>query len=208
MNEECLICGAELVYLERSELMKCEVCGQEYPGKSRCKAGHYVCDNCHKSGLDAVIAVCMSSSSNDPVEILDAMMSLPFCHMHGPEHHIMTGAALLTAYSNSGGDVDLRSALGEIFDRGAEIPGGTCGYWGACGAGLSAGIFVSVITHSDPLSVEGFRQSHLMTAKALDAIGRIGGPRCCKRDSYTSIVAAIDFVREEFGIDMKKSRLP
>ena len=26
------------------------------------------------------------------------MMAQPFCHMHGPEHHIMVGMALLTAY--------------------------------------------------------------------------------------------------------------
>lgn len=28
------------------------------------------------------------------------------CHMHGPEHHVMVGAALLTAYKNAGGAID------------------------------------------------------------------------------------------------------
>ncbi|MBO7388624.1 MAG: SAM-dependent methyltransferase, partial [Methanomicrobium sp.] len=46
--------------------------------------------------------------------------------------------------------------------------------------------------------------SNLMTAKALGDIGKTGGPRCCKRDSYLSILAAIDLVREHFGISMKK----
>ena len=27
--------------------------------------------------------------------------------MHGPEHHAMVGSALLTAFKNAGGDVDL-----------------------------------------------------------------------------------------------------
>jgi hypothetical protein len=43
-----------------------------------------------------------------------------------------------------------------------------------------------------------------MTAKSLSEIGNIGGPRCCKRDSYLSILSAIDFVREHFGIEMEK----
>jgi hypothetical protein len=43
-----------------------------------------------------------------------------------------------------------------------------------------------------------------MTAKALGEIGAMGGPRCCKRDSYLSILAAVDFVKEEFGIEMDR----
>lgn len=43
-----------------------------------------------------------------------------------------------------------------------------------------------------------------MTSKALDAIGSIGGPRCCKRDSYMAIISAIDYVAENFNIQMEK----
>ena len=43
-----------------------------------------------------------------------------------------------------------------------------------------------------------------MTAKSLEAIGEIGGPRCCKRDSFLSILAAVDFVKEHFGVEMEK----
>ena len=49
-----------------------------------------------------------------------------------------------------------------------------------------------------------FALSHKMTAKALGRIGEIGGPRCCKRDSFLSILEAVDFVREELGIAMEK----
>ena len=45
-------------------------------------------------------------------------MDLPFCHMHGPEHHVMVGAAPLTAYQNAGGDIDLPAALTEMMNRG------------------------------------------------------------------------------------------
>ena len=71
--------------------------------------------------------------------------------MHGPEHHIMVGMALLTAYKNSGGELELKNAL--------------------------------------------------------NAIGEIGGPRCCKRDSYLSILKAVDFVKENLGISMERPEI-
>ena len=126
------------------------------------------------------------------------------CHMHGPEHHVMVGAALLTAYHNAGGDIDLSDALMEMLRRGKSVPGGACGFWGACGAGISTGMFVSIISGSTPLTDEPFALSHKMTAAALGQIGEIGGPRCCKRDSFLSILTAIDFVKEHFGIALQK----
>lgn len=124
--------------------------------------------------------------------------------MQGTEHHVMVGASLLTAYKNAGGKIDLETALAEIMNRGRKVPGGTCGFWGACGAGISSGMFVSIITGSTPLAQEPFALSHKMTAKSLAAIAEIGGPRCCKRDSYISILSAIDFVREQFGVEMER----
>ncbi len=207
MNEECLICGAPLVYSGQNRMMKCILCGKECPSHASCSEGHYVCDDCHVNGLDTIINTCLNSSSRSPIEILQAMMSLPFCHMHGPEHHSMTGAALLTAYRNSGGNIDLMPSLLEMLERGREIPGGSCGYWGACGAGISAEIFAAIITGSDPLSVEPFRLSHLMTSEALHNIGIVGGPRCCKRDSFLAVLSAIDFVSRNLGVEMEKSNI-
>ena len=116
----------------------------------------------------------------------------------------MVGAALLTAFKNAGGEIDLRAALAEMVSRGKSVPGGACGFWGACGAGVSTGMFVSIISGSTPLTVEPFALSHQMTASALAQIGAVGGPRCCKRDSFLSILTAIDFVKEHFGIALQK----
>ena len=44
-----------------------------------------------------------------------------------------------------------------------------------------------------------------MTARALDSIGKVGGPRCCKRDSWLAILAAVDFVREHLGVEMART---
>ena len=204
MNDECLICGSPLEYLETDELMECAVCHRKENSKTRCVRGHYVCGACHTAGMDAIVGLCLSETSKDPVLILEKMMALPFCHMHGPEHHVMVGAALLTAYRNAGGEIDLEKALSEMMNRGKNVPGGACGFWGACGAGISSGMFVSIISGSTPLTIEPFALSHKMTAKSLGAIGEIGGPRCCKRDSYLSILSAVDFVKEYFGVEMEK----
>ncbi len=202
MQDECLICGAPLEYLAQDELMECAVCHRSYMSKTRCVRGHYVCDECHRQGLDAVFGVCLAETSRDPAEILDRMMAMPFCHMHGPEHHIMVGAALLTAYKNAGGALDLERALFDIRGRGRNVPGGSCGFWGACGAGLSAGMFLSIVTGATPLSDEPFARAHRLTARCLSAIAEVGGPRCCKRDSYIAIEQAVAFVREELGVAM------
>ena len=207
MKEECLICKAPLEYLETDVLMECAICHKKENSKTRCIHGHYVCNACHTKGLDAIIGLCMAETSDDPTAIIEKMMAMPFCHMHGPEHHVMVGAALLAAYKNAGGSIDLQKALAEIISRGGKVPGGSCGFWGACGAGISTGMFISIISGSTPLAQEPFALSHKMTARSLGAIGEIGGPRCCKRDSYLSILSAIDFVREHFGVAMKKPEI-
>lgn len=204
MKEECLICKAPLEYLEADEPMECAICHKKENSKTRCVKGHYVCNDCHTSGMDTIIGLCLKETSANPIEVLEKMMAQPFCHMHGPEHHVMVGSALLTAYKNAGGDIDLHQALVEMMNRGKSVPGGACGFWGACGAGISTGMFVSIISKSTPLTVEPFGLSNSMTAKALEQIGAVGGPRCCKRDSYLSILAAIDFVKEHFGVEMEK----
>ena len=207
MNEECLICKAPLIYLEKDQLMTCVICGKKELSKTRCINGHYVCDSCHTAGMDMITGLCLEETSSDPVSIIENMMDAPFCHMHGPEHHVMVGAALLTAYKNAGGKIDLEEALLEMLRRGRKIPGGACGFWGSCGAGISSGMFISIISGSTPLSNEPYALSNLMTASSLEAIGKVGGPRCCKRNSYLAIQSAIEFVREHFGIEMESREI-
>lgn len=207
MKEECLICKAPLLYLDSDEVMECQLCHKKQNSKTRCTNGHFVCDECHMSGLDEIISICFNSTSINPIEILEEMMCLPSCHMHGPEHHTMVGAALLTAYKNAGGDIDLKTALYEMQKRGKQVPGGACGFWGACGAGVSTGMYAAIALKSTPLAKETWGLSNQMTARALDAIGKNGGPRCCKRDSYLAIVEAVRFTKEKLGITMELNQV-
>ncbi len=207
MVDECLFCGAPLVYLEKEAQMECCLCKKKENSKTVCQKGHYVCDECHTNGIDSLIGVCLAEDSKNPVTILQKLMSLPFCHMHGPEHHTMVGSALLTAYKNAGGNIDLPKALVEMQSRAKKVPGGACGFWGACGAGISAGMFVSIITGSTPLENGAWGLSNKMTSAALGAIGEVGGPRCCKRDSYLAISKAVEFVKDNIGFEMELSKI-
>ena len=203
MNEECLICKAPLEYLDSDVIMECEFCHKKENSKTRCENGHFVCDECHTSGMDEIFSICLNEKSANPVEILEEMMSLPSCHMHGPEHHVMVGSALLTAYKNAGGEIDLKSALAEMMNRGKQVPGGVCGFWGACGAGISTGMYISIVLKATPLAKEEWGLSNQMTSKALESIGKNGGPRCCKRDSYLAVAEAVRFTEEKLGIKME-----
>ena len=118
-------------------------------------------------------------------------------------HHVMVGAALLTAYRNSGGKIDLDAALQEMKARGSEYPGGACGLWGCCGAAVSTGMFMSITTKATPLTGRSWKLSNLMTSRALKSIAQLGGPRCCKRDSFTAAIAAVELVKEELGVEME-----
>ena len=61
MNEECLICQAPLEYLDVDKVMECELCHKKQNSKPRCINGHFVCDECHTSGMDKMISICFHS---------------------------------------------------------------------------------------------------------------------------------------------------
>lgn len=202
----CLICGAPLVYTSESQPMKCIGCGNESLSNAQCENGHFVCDKCHSdAGRLAIAYFCRHTSSKNPLEIAKELMNHPSIHMHGPEHHALVGCALLAAYHNAGGKIDLDKAIDEMLLRSQQVPGGACGFWGACGAGISAGMFYSIISDTTPLSESTWGNSMEMTAACLQAIGSVGGPRCCKRDSFLSIKTAVNFVKEHCAVVMEQT---
>ncbi len=203
-QEACLVCGKPLVYFASATAMTCHFCGRTFDSYAACEDGHYVCDACHaEKGVEAVMDFCLHTPSRDPIAILQAIMATPYIYMHGPEHHIMVGAALLTAYKNAGGTIDLPAALLEMRSRGGQYPGGSCGFWGCCGAAVSAGMFLSIATQTTPLSGKSWGLCNRLTARCLGAIGALGGPRCCKRNSFTAVKEAVAFLREELGVAME-----
>lgn len=199
----CLVCGKPLIYFQSPQKLVCIRCGNTFKARCSCEDGHYICDKCHlEQGVDRCLDFCLSCESKNPIEILEAMMADPYVHMHGPEHHVLVGVALLTAVHNAGADTDLKSTLLQMRTRGREYPGGSCGFWGCCGAAVSAGMYMSILTQATPLSKESWGWSNAVTARCLEQIAALGGPRCCKRNSYTAILAAAQYTREILGIEL------
>lgn len=200
----CLVCGKQLVYFEKTKEMECMMCREKFQSYASCEDGHYICDGCHaRKGVQIIVDECKKSLSRNPIELMQKLMENPYIYMHGPEHHVMVGAALITAYHNSGGKIDLEQALDEMKSRGNEYPGGSCGFWGCCGAAVSAGMCMSIITKATPLTGKSWRLSNQMTARALAAIAELGGPRCCKRNSFTAVREAAQFMNQTFSVEME-----
>ena len=139
-----------------------------------------------------IIECCLNEKSKNPITVFNRIAQKDFIRIHGPEHHVLDGAALLTAFYNAGGQIDLQTSLNELMKRGLQMPGATCGMWGVCGAVTSMGAALSIIDGTGPLSTDASWGKHMeFTSKALECMSKVGGPRCCKRDAFLSFQKAI-----------------
>ena len=202
----CLICGEELRYFTPSEKLKCERCGEYFETDAVCQNDHFVCNSCHsKTGFECLTKHALETTDKNPISIATKMMNYPQINMHGPEHHYLIVAALLAAYRNSGGKIDLEKCLKNAEQRAKNVPGGICGAWGCCGAGIGAGMFISIIQNVTPLSKKEWGDANEMTSRSLNTISKHGGPRCCKRNTYLSIFEVITFIETKMNVKMERT---
>ncbi len=153
-----------------------------------------------------IIEECLSMKSINPVDIFKSIASKDYIRIHGPEHHILDGAALLTAFYNAGGKIDLPASLEELMRRGLAMPGATCGMWGVCGAVTSMGAALSIIDGTGPLTTDDTWGKHMhFTSKALSKLADVGGPRCCKRDAYLSFQEAVKYINDNYNVTLESS---
>lgn len=183
----CLFCGEALNYADKPQPVACGICGKPFESAIVCPHGHFVCDNCHGLDvLDQIEQLLHSSTDKDPVHLAQTIFEMPGLNMHGPEYHSIAPAVLVTAWQNNAGQKDA-AQIHEAIRRGRAIPGGACGSYGACGAALGAGIAFSIIESVTALSDQSRAEANQITAAALTAIAAHGGPRCCKRETITTI---------------------
>ena len=201
----CGVCARPLVYATESVTKTCDICGKEEKTNIYCPAGHYVCDTCHsKATLEVLKQVLASTKSTDPLEIIEQVMAHPSVPMHGPEHHAIVPAAIITAVRNAGYPVP-ESAIEKAIERASKVPGGWCGLYGDCGAAVGVGIAVSVLTNATPLT--GKERSLALGATSF-ALSRMldGQPRCCKRASRVAVEAVVEYLEDKLNIQLKKSQ--
>ena len=161
-----------------------------------------------KERAKKIVEACLQKKSKNPLDIFYNIAHMDFVRIHGPEHHVLDGAALLTAYYNAGGKMELQTSLHELMKRGLQMPGATCGMWGVCGAVSSMGAALSIIDGTGPLSLDSSWGKHMeFTSKALCSLSQVGGPRCCKRDAFLSFQKAIEYINENYNVELESSRI-
>ena len=155
--------------------------------------------------IQQLINYLLNSTTTSPIGLFNEIVSLDFIPMHGPIHHFIDGAVLLTTYKINGGDINLETSLNELAKRSMQMPGAMCGHWGVCGAVTSIGAALSIIDATGPLSDDGSWDNHMhYTASCLEALASIGGPRCCKRDAFISLTKAIDYINSHTNVSLPK----
>ena len=205
-KDNCGICGRPLIYQTEAVSMACAFCKQEHTTNIYCPDGHYVCDSCHEcETLGILRQVVSSSSTTDPSDILEVVMSHSSVPMHGPEHHAMVPTIIVATVRNAGYPVP-GEAIDMAIDRGSKVPGGWCGFYGACGAAIGVGIVVSILSEATP--VTGKPRSMAIEATSY-VLGKMvdGYPRCCKRASRKALEAAVEFLHDRMGIVLGKGKV-
>ncbi len=146
-----------------------------------------------------------NEGKGDAIQILIHLMDEDYISMHNPFHHFIVPASLLTATCMVAGSTEdeLKILLHKAYGRAEYIKGGFCGDYGACGAGIGAGIYMSVYTDTTTMSEESWQWSNEITGLSLQAISGIPGPRCCKRTCFLAVQAAIPYIEKKLCIKLK-----
>ncbi|MBQ8002409.1 MAG: hypothetical protein IJ297_03090 [Clostridia bacterium] len=147
----------------------------------------------------------MNTKETNPIKLFYKIAGKDFVRIHGPEHHFLDGACILTAFYNSGGEIDLEKSLIKLLEQSNKMPGAMCGQWGVCGAVTSVGAALAIIDNTGPLSTVDWGLHMKFTSKAVLEISQTGGPRCCKRDAFFAIRTAVDFINENYGMQIPGS---
>ncbi|TFG95039.1 hypothetical protein E4H12_14090 [Candidatus Thorarchaeota archaeon] len=140
------------------------------------------------------------------MDLVDKALVHPSFKFHGPEHHSLVPAAILIAMKNRGipkkdGSQVTRENILDGIKRGSKIPGGFCGYAGACGGCIGAGVAVALYVGSTPTKGAERKFAHAATADALNR-SLDGLRRCCKRATYYGITATMELLVKDFDIDL------
>lgn len=197
----CLICGKPLVYSRAGKNRTCAVCGRVFWSHEECEDGHFVCNDCHAGSGNSVLSFIKTTREKSPAAIMEQVWQMPEVHLFGPEHHRIVPCVLLAAYRNCGGEIGADD-IDAAWKRGEAVIGGTCGYWGVCGAAIGMGIFFSVLYAATPMSRESWALIQRFSAICLERISQYGGPRCCKRTCRIAINTAAELVAETSLIHM------
>ena len=187
LRQDCMVCGAPLVYHTDSREEACHYCGRQCWANARCSQGHFVCDQCHQAeGLALIRQCCIQTEKQDMVALLQEIRSHSAINMHGPEHHALLPGIILAVARNSGMPITDEDILTGI-ERGSKVPGGACGFMGSCGAATGVGIAMAVLFESTPITPFARQQAQSATARVLSRLAELKAGRCCQRECWLAL---------------------
>jgi len=183
-RQGCMTCGAPLKYSNEDREVHCQFCGERFVSSVVCEEAHFVCDACHRaSALELIEQVCLSTDETEMVSLLRP-------------------GIILATYRNLGGEIadeKIRSGI----RRGAEVPGGACGYMGACGAAVGVGIAFGIVLDSTPLAPEGRRIVLATTSEVLAEMAKLEAARCCQRECFIALEKAAELSARSLPVTLR-----
>ena len=209
----CDICKQKLTMVNIIEDKVCYFCKNSFQTNIYCSSDHFICDSCHvKDILDIIESFATTTDFTDPYLIADSIMTHPKFKSYGPEHHILVPVAILTALKNrsipkESGSPITDKEITEAISRGKKVPGGWCGFFGSCGAGIGAGIAISIFTDAAPSKNVGRSLANLATSHSLEKIADYL-EHCCKRSLRISIQEALRVLHDYLSIDIEIEMTP
>lgn len=162
-------------------------------------------DSCACSGGEAASDLAELAARNitgaEPAAALDKLLDQgEGTPVHGIWHHVLVGQMLLMCLRNAGYQIS-EGLVDEVVDRGKQIPGGSCGFLGTCGALVSAASAYAILLSSTPVATEARERLLEFSSKLAARLAEVGGSRCCKKSSYAAFeVAQPEFARLGFEL--------
>lgn len=183
----CLVCGEPITILESPQELSCHYCGKQERVESSCEKGHFVCDQCHiQAAADSIREICLTSKEKDVIAIFQELRSRPEFPTHGPHHHPMIPGILLAAYRNNGGAIGDEEIITGI-NRGTQIPGASCSFFGVDGAAIGVGIAFSVILKASPFNGKLRQTVQKIVIRVAEKIAEHPFSRCCQRECWLAL---------------------
>ncbi|MDD2499562.1 MAG: DUF5714 domain-containing protein [Geobacter sp.] len=196
----CMVCGAALVYHPTEQQATCHYCGKLLASNAVCQQGHFVCDSCHTGdALELIEHHCAAATTTDAVQLFSSIRRHPSMPLHGPQYHALVPGVLLTCLRNAGHPVSAEQ-LHAAIQRGGEVSGGSCGFWGVCGAATGVGIGFSVLLEATPLKASARQTVQGIVQQVLAEIAGYQAARCCQRDCWIALRTAMRLATEHWKL--------
>ncbi|PAB60575.1 DUF5714 domain-containing protein [Anaeromicrobium sediminis] len=151
--------------------------------------------------VEKINEICLTSNSLSIFELGNKLLTLDCVRMHGPEHHYLISAAVITVYCNGTKKEALKQKmLDKALHRANLIQPGSCGYFGVCGASMAVGSAISLIENVTPYKKKELMALGKITLRSQSKIANYMGPRCCKRATYVALEDTHNWLEEQFQL--------